>query len=478
MQRNPQPNNTASRQTAQRPPQQRPAAQGQNRPVQGQRPVQSQQRPMPQSRPAAPQRPVQSRPAPSQQTRPMPQSRPVQPQRPAQSRPPHSQQTRPMPQSRPAQPPRPSQQRPPMQQPVQKRVAPGSIDVFLKKQDTQPLIISAASVAALFVIYLLLQYVIFPGGYFPSENKNDLVAVAEFSSSRGVRINEVMTSNKTVLSTSDGDYPDWIELMNTSSAAVDITGWALVDKTTRSTYFVFPQYSLDPGETVIVFASGHLRQENGSDFHAPFRLSSAGDTLMLSDAHGTVIESINIPALGANQSYAHANGGWSITSEYTPSLPNTSESYVSLTSTQPVGSSSLLITEIMADNASFPASDGVLYDWIEIQNVGSAPVNLAGCSLSDDPTKPAQWKFPDVTVQPGQCIVVYASGLNTVTANGEMHANFGLRAEGEAVLLYNGSNQVLDHVEYDNLKADQSMQRRADGSYENAKGATPGQNNG
>lgn len=360
----------------------------------------------------------------------------------------------------------------------QSRPAQTVSDVFLRRQDTRPIIISAASVAALFVVFVLLQYLIFPNGYFPSDTKNDVITVAEISSSRGVRINEVMTSNKTALSTSEGDYPDWIELMNTSSSPVDITGWALVDKTTRSTYFVFPQYSLAPGEAVVVFASGHLQQENGSDFHAPFRLSSAGDTLMLSDEHGVVIEAINIPTLGANQSYAYANGGWSITSEYTPLLSNTSESYATLTSTQPVMGSTLLITEVMADNASFPAADGLMYDWIEIQNVGSAPINLAGYSLSDDPTKPAQWKFPDVTIQPGQCIVVYASGLNTVTTSGEMHTNFGLRAEGEAVLLYNSSAQVLDHVEYDNLKTNQSMKRLSDGSYENSKDATPGQDNG
>ncbi len=322
-----------------------------------------------------------------------------------------------------------------------------------------------------------MQYVVYPNGYFPAETAKAVTTVAEISSSRGVRINEVMTSNKTALSDSDGNYPDWIELLNASNEPVDITGWALLDKASRSTYFTFPEYQLNPGETALVYASGHLANENGADFHAPFRLSSSGDTLMLSDAHSTVVESINIPALGANQSYARMDNGWQITSEYTPGLENTLINYAALTSTQPISGSTLLITEVMADNASYQAADGGLYDWIEIQNFGSSPVNLRGYGLSDSPAKPARWKFPEITLQPGQCLVIYASKLDQQAADGALHTNFGLRAEGESVLLYNQAGQVLDYVEYDNLKTDQSLQRQSDGSYITSGTPTPGQAN-
>lgn len=322
-----------------------------------------------------------------------------------------------------------------------------------------------------------MQYVIYPNGYFPAVSAKSTTAVAEISSSRGVRINEVMTSNKTALSDDTGAYPDWIELMNVSSSTVDISGWALLDKTSRTTYFVFPEYALEPGETVIVFASGHLANENGAAFHAPFRLSSSGDTLMLSDAHSTVVESINIPALGANQSYARSENGWIITSEYTPGLDNTSLNYAALTSTQPVAESKLVISEIMADNASFKAPDGNLYDWIEIQNIGSEAIDLNGYALSDSPSVPSRWKFPAVTIQPGQCLVVYASGQNRQDDDGTLHAGFGLRAEGESVLLYNPAGQVLDYVEFDNLKTDQSVMRQSDGSYVISDAPSPGQAN-
>ncbi len=348
---------------------------------------------------------------------------------------------------------------------------------FVGSRDTKPMIVSTIAIVLIIALGCLMQYVIYPGGYFPEKTANAVETVAEIASSRGVRINEVMTSNKTALSDDSGAYPDWIELINTSGSTEDITGWSLLDKASRTTYFTFPEYQLDPGETVLVFASGHLSDVNGSDFNAPFRLGSAGDTLMLSDNHNTVVESINIPALGANQSYARQDGGWIITSEYTPGLENTTLNFAMLTSTQPTAGSPLLITEVMADNASYPAADNVLYDWIEIQNISSEAIDLKGYALSDSPDKAARWKFPSLVIQPGQCLVVYASGLDQQGDANNLHANFGLRAEGESVLLYNADGKVLDYVEYDNLKTDQSLRRQSDGSYTTSGAATPGQAN-
>lgn len=348
---------------------------------------------------------------------------------------------------------------------------------FVGRRDNRPMMITAIGIVLTIVIGCLMQYVVYPNGYFPDKTAKAVETVAEIASSRGVRINEVMTSNKTALSDSTGAYPDWIELINTSGETVDITGWSLLDKASRTTYFTFPVYSLDPGETVLVYASGHFSSETGSEFNAPFRLSSSGDTLMLSDSHSTVVESINIPALGANQSYARKDDGWLITSEYTPGLENTTLNYAALTSTQPVANASLLITEVMADNASYPAADGALYDWIEIYNASAAAIDLKGYALSDTPNKPAQWKFPSVQLQPGQYLIVYASGMDQQATDGAIHANFGLRAEGESVLLYNATGQVLDHVEYDNLKSDQSLKRQTDGSYTTSGAASPGRAN-
>jgi len=61
----------------------------------------------------------------------------------------------------------------------------------------------------------------------------------------------------------------------------------------------------------------------------------------------------------------------------------------------------LFLNEIMADNDSVVADEmGDYDDWIEIVNLGSAPVTLGGYHLSDDIALPTKWAIPDTTLAP------------------------------------------------------------------------------
>ena len=332
--------------------------------------------------------------------------------------------------------------------------------------------------AAALVLGILLQFVLMPGGWIMAEKAKATEAVAEIASTRGVRINEIMTANKNACFDETGACPDWIELCNVSNAPVDISGWILTDKSSRTVRFSFPEYVLQPNEYVIVFASGQLKHDVGDTFHAPFKLSSLGDTLLLFDENGTIVESVNIPELNEDCVYARAaDGHWTVTNEYTPMMENTSLNYAQLTTTQVLQGSDVIISEIMASNASYRSASGGLYDWIELYNRGSSAVSLSGYGLSDKATKPSRWRLPDITLQPGEYAVVYASGLDRVMDGGEMHANFSLAAEGETVYLYNASRQIVDAVTYDNLKTDQSYKLQPDGTWMTSTSPTPGSAN-
>ncbi len=362
----------------------------------------------------------------------------------------------------------------PQRSPVPRPQSPrgGSITLY------RPSLVKPLSLlAGVLVLGVLMQFVFMPEGWTMAEKKRAAVAVAEISSSRGVRINEVMTANKSACYDETGACPDWIELYNAYSSPVDITGWVLTDKTSRSIRFTFPEHVMQPGEYALVFASGQLKNDPDGTWHAPFKLSSAGDTLLLFDAGGTVVQSMNIPALSEDYVYAlNADGLWDSTREYTPLMENTSYSYALLTTTQVIQDSDLILTEVMASNASYSSPSGGLYDWIEISNRGSEAINLSGYGLSDTAAKPSRWRFPDVTLAPGEYLVVYASGLDK-TLDGELHANFRLAAEGETLYLYNPSRQVLDTMTYDNLKTDQSCKRQADGTWSVSTSPTPGSAN-
>jgi hypothetical protein len=56
--------------------------------------------------------------------------------------------------------------------------------------------------------------------------------------------------------------------------------------------------------------------------------------------------------------------------------------------------------------------DGDFSDWIELYNPGDDPVNLEGWGLSDDEEEPMNWTFPEVTLAPGEYLIVWASNKN------------------------------------------------------------------
>jgi hypothetical protein len=49
-------------------------------------------------------------------------------------------------------------------------------------------------------------------------------------------------------------------------------------------------------------------------------------------------------------------------------------------------------------------------DWIELYNTGNQAVNLKGYYLSDNPSKPDKWTFPEIIINPGEHLVIFASG--------------------------------------------------------------------
>ena len=133
---------------------------------------------------------------------------------------------------------RPAQPRP-VPRPAPARPVPHGNGITLYRPSIlKPLALLAAALA----VGILLQFVLMPSGWTMAEKPRAAEAVAEIASSRGVRINEVMTANKSACYDETGACPDWIELYNASSSPVDITGWVLTDKTSRSIRFTFPEH--------------------------------------------------------------------------------------------------------------------------------------------------------------------------------------------------------------------------------------------
>ncbi len=107
-----------------------------------------------------------------------------------------------------------------------------------------------------------------------------------------------------------------------------------------------------------------------------------------------------------------------------------------------------IISELMASNAiTLDDGYGSSSDWIELGNVGDAPIDLAGYHLTDNALDPTQWTFTQSTLlQPGEHLVVFASSRNEIDPLGFHHTNFKLSAGGEYVGLYDPDGSLISEI--------------------------------
>jgi len=123
------------------------------------------------------------------------------------------------------------------------------------------------------------------------------------------------------------------------------------------------------------------------------------------------------------------------------------------------------INEIMASNASvIPDEDGDFSDWIELYNGGEDLVNLAGYGLSDSYNNPFKWIFPEVTLQSGEFLLVFASGKNKTDPSGNLHTSYSISAAGEEILLTHPNGTRIDAIAPVCIPTDVSYGRSPDGS--------------
>ena len=114
----------------------------------------------------------------------------------------------------------------------------------------------------------------------------------------------------------DGESSDWIEIYNPTDAPVSMNGWYLTDNDANLTKWQFPDgLEIEPGEFLIVFASGKTYSENplnypyldaGGYYHTNFFLNKEQGYLALSatvNNNVIVINEYNYPLQLTNVSY-------------------------------------------------------------------------------------------------------------------------------------------------------------------------------
>src|SRR5206468_285524 len=108
--------------------------------------------------------------------------------------------------------------------------------------------------------------------------KLDGIIVTNSPSAAGIVINEVLANNPTIEET-DGSTPDWVELFNPSTSAVDLGDMSFSDTTLDPRRWVFPPGTILPAHDYLV-----VRFDSGAPASATntgFGLKSSGDSVYL-----------------------------------------------------------------------------------------------------------------------------------------------------------------------------------------------------
>ena len=110
----------------------------------------------------------------------------------------------------------------------------------------------------------------------------------------GVIISEFMASNSgdqaNPIHDELGDSPDWVELFNSSSTSVSLTGWALTDNASKLMKWRFPATILPANSYLLVMASGRDTNVAGQ-LHTNFKLSASPSFLALVDVNTNIVSS-------------------------------------------------------------------------------------------------------------------------------------------------------------------------------------------
>ena len=238
-----------------------------------------------------------------------------------------------------------------------------------------------------------------------------------------LRVNELMASNGSTIVDEDGDASDWIELVNTGKATLDLAGHGLSDDPSLPYRWTLPAVSLEPGGFLLVFASGKDRADPAGELHANFSIAASGETILLTAPSGDpadLVEAVPLPSDVSWGRFPDGDGPWWLFDAATPGEANGADGYLS---TRPVtfshaagfhaGAFALALACEDADaeirytlDGSLPGPDSPRYE---------APIEIADRSAEADrfttiPTSPPEgWNVPAGPVFKGTVVRAVAT---------------------------------------------------------------------
>ena len=291
----------------------------------------------------------------------------------------------------------------------------------------------------------------------------------------GLYINEFMASNATTICDSFGSYSDWIELYNSTDTDMDISGFGISDNLSQPMKYRFPDGTTIAAKGyLVVFCSGNEGMQNG-ELHAPFGLRSYGEDVVIANRAGRIIDSYSFKNQETDVSMARIPDGageFQSNSQPSPGYPNTGAGYSAFDAANRLPLGGVYISEFGGSTGS------VASDWVELHNSTGSAVSLAGYGISNNPKNPAKWVFPDISLEPGEYLLLYATGSSDKAQKKNLKLNFCISSTGEALFFFDPNGKLIDKLSAGRMKSGQSYGRDGSDNRFYYAEPTPGAQNG
>ena len=291
----------------------------------------------------------------------------------------------------------------------------------------------------------------------------------------GLYINEFMASNATTICDSFGSYSDWIELYNSTDTDMDISGFGISDNLSQPMKYRFPDGTTIAAKGyLVVFCSGNEGMQNG-ELHAPFGLRSYGEDVVIANRAGRIIDSYSFKNQETDVSMARIPDGageFQSNSQPSPGYPNTGAGYSAFDAANRLPLGGVYISEFGGSTGS------VASDWVELHNSTGSAVSLAGYGISNNPKNPAKWVFPDISIEPGEYLLLYATGSADKAQKKNLKLNFCISSTGETLFFFDPNGKLIDKLSAGRMRSGQSYGRDGSDNRFYYAEPTPGAQNG
>ncbi|NNF01353.1 MAG: T9SS type A sorting domain-containing protein [Bacteroidia bacterium] len=153
-----------------------------------------------------------------------------------------------------------------------------------------------------------------------------------------------------------------------------------------------------------------------------------------------------------------------------------------ITTATSISNAQVVINEYSASNLDdYPDNYGKYEDWVELHNMGSSTVNLAGFHMSDKLTNPTKWVIPNgISIPAGGYVIFWCDGRDEISG-GQFHTNFKLqqtKSNPETLVLADAQGNIVQQRQLEVTLLGHSRGRVSGNNWGVYLFPSPGQMNG